>query len=75
MPNVKYILDTEEIVKESLSLFQHDGAAGFKLSGRSPWPPALSAKDFRYEKTQMLNLRVMWRINRHPVESNEHSAL
>jgi len=42
---VGYILDTEEIVKASWSLFQHDGAAAFKLSERSPLPPALSAKD------------------------------
>jgi len=45
MTAVGYILDTEEIVKASWSLFQHDGAATFKLSERSPLPPALSAKD------------------------------
>jgi hypothetical protein len=42
---VGYISDSEELVKSSWSLFQHDGAAAFKLSERSPWPPALSAKD------------------------------
>jgi len=42
---VGYISDTEEIVKASWSLFQHDGAAAFKLSEKSPVPPALSAKD------------------------------
>jgi len=42
---VGYISDTEEIVKASWSNFQHDGAAAFKLSEKSPVPPALSAKD------------------------------
>jgi len=45
MTAVGYISDTEEILKSSWSLFQHDGAAAFKLSERSPLPPALSAKD------------------------------
>ena len=39
------ILDMEEIVKASWSLFQHEGEAAFKLSERSPLPPPLSAKD------------------------------
>jgi len=45
MTAVGYISDTEEIVKAFWSLFQHDGAAGFKLSERSHLPPPLSAKD------------------------------
>jgi hypothetical protein len=45
MSAVGYIPDTEEIVKASWPLFQHDGAAAFKLSERSPLPPPLSAKD------------------------------
>jgi hypothetical protein len=45
MTAVGYISDTEEIVKASWLFFQHDGAAAFKLSERSPLPPALSAKD------------------------------
>ena len=45
MTAVGYISAMEEIVKASWSLFQHDGAAAFKLSERSPLPPALSAKD------------------------------
>jgi len=46
MTAVGYISDPEEIVKASWSLFQHDGAAAFKLSERSPLPPPpLSAKD------------------------------
>jgi hypothetical protein len=52
MTAVGYILDTEEIVKASWSLFQHDGAAAFKLSQRSPWPPALSANDLPGGRTQ-----------------------
>jgi len=40
MTAVGYISDTEEIVKASWSRFQHDGAAEFKLSERSPLPPA-----------------------------------
>jgi len=45
MTAVGSISDTEEIVKASWSLFKHDRAAEFKLSERSPLPPALSAKD------------------------------
>ena len=45
MTAVGYISDTEEIIKASWSLFQHDGAAAFKLSERSPLAP-LSAKEF-----------------------------
>jgi hypothetical protein len=42
---VGYILDIEEIFKASWSLFQHDGAAEYKLSEKSPLPPALSGKE------------------------------
>jgi len=45
MTAVEYISDTDEIVKVSWSLFQHDGVVAFKLSERSTLPPALSAKD------------------------------
>jgi hypothetical protein len=74
MTTVGYILDTEEIVKASWSLFQYDGAAAFKLSERSPWPPALSAKDLPAGRTQILNVRRIRRISPHLVESDEHSA-
>jgi len=74
MTTVEYISDTEEIVKASSSLFQHDGAAAFKLSERSPLPPALSAKDLPGGRTQILNVRRIRRINRHPVESDKDSA-
>jgi len=74
MTAVGYILDTEDIVKPSWSLFQHDGAAAFKLSQRSPLPPALSAKDLHGEWTQILNIHCIRRITRHPVENDEDSA-
>ena len=45
MTAMGYILDTEEIVKASWSLIEHDGAAAFELSERSPLPPPLSVKD------------------------------
>jgi hypothetical protein len=74
MTAVGYISDTEEIVKASWSLFQHDGAAAFKLSERTPLPPALSAKDLPGGRIQILNVRQIPRINRHPVESDDDSA-
>ena len=66
--------DTDEIVKSSWSLFQHDGAVAFQLSERSPLPPALSAKDLPGGGTQILHVRRIRRINRHPVTSDEDSA-
>jgi hypothetical protein len=45
MTTIGHSSDMEEIIKESWSLFQHDGAAAFILSQRSPLPPALSAND------------------------------
>jgi len=74
MTAVGYISDMEEIVKASWSLFQHAGAAAFKLSERSPLPPALSAKDLPGGRTRILNVRRIRRINRHPVETDEDSA-
>jgi len=71
---VGYISDTEEIFKASWSLFQHDGVAAFKLSESSPLPPPVSAKDLRGGRTQIIHVRRIWRINRHPIESNEYSA-
>jgi hypothetical protein len=74
MTALGYLLDTEEIVKASWSLFQHDGAAAFKLSERSPLPPALSAKDVPGGRTLILNVRRIRKINHYPVESDEDSA-
>jgi len=72
MTGIGYILDTEEIVKASWSLFQHDGAAAFQLSERSPLPPALSAKNRPGGQTQILNVCLIRRINHHPVESDDN---
>jgi len=74
MTAVGYILDTEDIIKASWSLFQHDGDAAFNLSEGSPLPPPWSAKDLPGGRTQVLNVRQIWRINRHPVKSDEDSA-
>jgi len=54
---IGYISDTEEIVQASWSNIHHDGAAAFKLSEKSPVPPALSAKDLRGGRTEVLNVR------------------
>jgi len=62
------------IVKASWSLFQHDGVAAFKLSERSPLPPAVSAKDLPGGRTHILNVHRIRRINHHPVESHEDRA-
>jgi hypothetical protein len=42
---IGYNLDMDIILKPSWSLFQHDGAAAFKLLETSPLLPALSAMD------------------------------
>jgi len=74
MTTVGYISDTDEIVNASWSLFQHDGAAAFKLSERCSLPPPLCAKDLPWGRTQILIVRRVRTINRHPVESDEDSA-
>jgi hypothetical protein len=74
MSAVGYISDTEEIVKASWSLFQHDGAAAFTLSEISPLPPPLSAKYLPGERTQILNVRRIRTINLHPVGNDEDNA-
>jgi len=74
MTAVGCISDTEESVKASWSIFQHDGAAAFKLSERSPFPPALSAKQLAGGRTQVLNVRRIQRIDCHPAESDDDSA-
>jgi len=74
MTAVGYISDTEESVKPSWSIFQHDGAAAFKWFERSPLPPAVSAKQRAGGQTQVLNVRRIRRIDHHPAESDEDSA-
>ena len=75
MTAVGYISDTEEIIKASFANFQPDGTAAFKFSERSPLPPALSAKDLPGGRTQVSNMCWVKRIDCHPVESDEDSAL
>jgi len=74
MTAVGYILDMEEIVKAAWSVFQHDGAAAYQLSERSPLPPPFSGKDLPGAQTQILNARRIRRINRYPVDSHEDRA-
>ena len=74
MTAVGYCSDTEEIVNVSWSLFWQDGAAAIKLSERSPFPQPISAKDLPGGQTQILNVRQIRRINRHPVESDHDST-
>jgi len=74
MTTIGYISDTEEIITASWSIFQHDGAAAFKLSERSPLPPPLSVMDLPEGRTQILNVHPIRRINRHSVENDEVSA-
>jgi len=74
MTAVEYISDTEEIVKASWSLFQHDGVAAFKLVQKSPVPPAWSAKNRPGGRTHILNVcQIKW-IDRHPAETDEDSS-
>ena len=74
MTAIGFSPDMKEIVEASWSLFQHDGAAAFKLSEKSSLPPALSAKDLTGGQTQILNVCQIWRINHHPVASDRDSA-
>ena len=74
MTAVGYISDTEEIIEALWSLFQHDGAAAFKLSERSLSPPHLPAKDLPGGRNQVWNVRRIPKMNCQPVESDEDSA-
>ena len=74
MPAIRYITDTEVIVKPSWSLFQSDGVAAFKISATSPLSPALYAKDLPGGQTQVLNVCWIRRIDCYPAESGEDSA-
>jgi hypothetical protein len=44
------------------------------LSAKSPVPPALSAKDLPGGRNQVLNVRRIKRIDRHPAKSDEDSS-
>jgi len=74
MTAVGYISDTEEIVKASWSNLHHDGVAAFKMSEKSPVPPAFPAKDLPGGRTQVLNVRQIKQIDRHPAQSDEDSS-
>jgi len=74
MTAVAYISDTEEILKASWSHFRHDCAAAFKLSEKSPVPPAWSAKDLPGWRTPVLNVCWIKWIDHHPAESDEDNS-
>jgi hypothetical protein len=74
MTAIGYILDTEQIVKASWSLFQHDGVSASKLWERSPFQPALPTNDRPGGRTEILNVRRHQRINRQPVGSAQGTA-
>jgi len=71
---VGYISDTEEIVNATWKNFHHDRAAAFKLSERSPQPPALSAMDLLGGRSQILNVRQLKKIYLRTPKSDEDSA-
>jgi len=74
MTAVGYIADTEEIIKASLILIQHDGVAPLKFSERSPVPPALSAKNLPRGWTQILTVCWIRRINNQQVKCDDGGA-
>jgi len=75
MTAVGYISDTEEIVKACWSNVQPDVAAAFKLSERSPVPPALPVKDIPGGRTQVLKDCRIKRIECHAAENDGVSEL
>jgi len=74
MTAIGYISDSEEIIEASWSNFHHDGGAAVKLSERSPLPPALSAKDLAGGGNQVLHVRQIKRVNRHPGRNDKDST-
>jgi len=73
MTVIGYVLDTEEIINAFWTIFELHGAAAFKLSERSPLPPLLSAKDLLGGQTQILNVRRIKQMCRHPAGSDDDS--
>ena len=71
---VGYISDTEEIIITSWLNFHYDGVTAFKLSEKSPVPPALSAKDLPGGRTPVLNVRQIKQIDHHPAKCDEDSS-
>ena len=74
MTALEYISDTDEIVKASWSLFQHDVVAAYKLSEKSPVLPAVSRKDLPGGPTQILNVHQIKWFDRHPAESDKNGS-
>jgi hypothetical protein len=71
---VGYIRDMEEIITASWSLWQHAGAAAFKLCQKSPLRPALSVKDLCRGRTEIFNVCQINRIDHHSPKSDEDSS-
>lgn len=74
MTVIRYISDTEGIVKGSWRIFQDDCAAAFIFAERSPLPPGFSIKALHGGHTQVIYILQVKRINRHSVESDENTA-
>jgi len=74
MTAVGYFSDPEEIVNASWTTFKPHCAAAFKLSERSPQPPALSSIDLPGGRTQLLNICRMKKIDRDQTASDENRA-
>ena len=74
MTAVGHISDMGEIVQASWTNFQHDGAAAFQLSERSPLPPAWFANDLPGEHTPVFNVHWIRTIDRHPAGCDLDSA-
>ena len=74
MTPVGFVPESEKTSNVSWLSFEQDGAAAFKLSERSPQPPALSARDLLGGRTQILNVRRMKKIDHHLMESDKDSA-
>jgi hypothetical protein len=70
----RYISDNEQIIKASLSNFQHDGVAAYKVSEQSPMRPALSAKNLPGGQTEVLNVHRIKRLDGHPAQSTKDSS-
>jgi len=74
MTAVGYIAHTKQVIKASWSNFQHHGVAALTLSDKSPLPPAVSGKDIHGGQTPVLTVRLIKRLNHHPVTSDDDNA-
>jgi len=71
---VGYISDTHHIIEASWSNCEHDGAAAFQLSERTPLHPAFSPKALPGGRTPVLTIRRFRGIDCHSSESDQDSA-